>query len=160
MILKKEDRIVVSETFFLDEFIDPITYEKEGQNSINKIDKRLITIAQYIRDNIKASVTINSWSSGGQYQESGLRQDNTTTGAKLSQHKAGKAIDIKVKGVSSKDILEFVKQHAKQLYDLGLRRIEDISITPTWFHLDLKEHGLGRVIRIIDKVKETGKIVA
>lgn len=150
----------VSPHFVLQEFIDPVTFEQEGEHSIDLIDKKLIDIAEFIRTDIGLPVTINDWHTGGQYKESGLRNKNTTTGAKKSAHKLGKGIDVKVKGYGGKEWYEYVKKNAKKLYDLGLRRIEDKKIATTWCHMDTKEHGKKGVIQVVDLTEVVEEINA
>lgn len=147
-----------SKYFIVQEFINPTTYERLGDDSINLIDSKLIDIAEFIREDIGLPITINNWHNGGQYEESGLRDKDSTTGAPKSTHKLGKGIDLKIKGYSGKEWYNYVKANSKQLYDLGLRRIEDKSIATTWCHMDTKEHGLKDTIQIIDKVKVTETI--
>ena len=142
----------VSEHFILEEFINPETLKVEKENSLKLIDKRLIDIAEFIRVDLGLPITINNWHTGGQYHESGLRDKNTTTGSKLSQHKLGKAIDVKAAGYGGAEWYSYVKKNAKKLYDLGVRRIEDKSIATTWCHIDTKEHG-GKFIQVVDLTK-------
>lgn len=140
----------VSKHFDLREFVDPATFEQEGEHSAELIDKKLIDIAEFVREELGKPVAINNWHTGGQFKESGLRNQNTSTGAKKSAHKLGKAIDVKSSGMGGKEWYEFVKKHAKKLYDLGLRRIEDKKIATTWCHMDTKEHGKKGVIQVVD----------
>lgn len=147
----------VSEHFDLREFVDPITYAQKSSAAIDLIDRKLIGIAEFIRNKIGQPVTINNWHNGGQFKESGLRNKNTSTGAKLSQHKLGKAIDTKVNGYDGQKWYDFVKENAKELYDLGVRRIEDKSLATTWLHIDTKEHGK-KCIQVIDLTKVVEEI--
>ena len=144
--------------FIVQEFINPTTYEKLGDDSIDLIDSKLIDIAEFIREDIGLPITINNWHNGGQYKESGLRDKDSTTGAPKSTHKLGKGMDLKIKGWGGKEWYEYVKKNFKQLYGLGLRRIEDKSIATTWCHMDTKEHGLKDTIQVVDKVKVTETI--
>jgi hypothetical protein len=153
-------RISVSANFFLDEFIDPVTYSERGAASRDMIDRRLIDIAQFIRTKLGRGITVNNWFTGGRFKESGLRRADTKTGRPLSQHKIGKAIDVKASGMTGADWRKFVEENAKELFNLGVRRIEDESLTPTWLHIDLRPHDLGRVIRVVDLTKETAQIKA
>jgi hypothetical protein len=152
-------RIKVTDNFFLDEFIDPLTYN-DLDNGLSKIDKRLFQIAQFIRIKTGKSVTINNWFTGGQFKESGLRRSNTTTGQPLSMHKIGKAIDLKIAGWNGKMWRVFIEANAADLFALGVRRIEDDKLATTWLHIDLKEHTLGKFIRVIDLTKQTALIKA
>jgi hypothetical protein len=147
----------VSEHFDIREFVDPTTYAQQSNRSIDFIDRRLIDIAEFVRVKVGKVVSINTWHVGGQFKESGLRNKNSTTGAKLSQHKLGKAIDLKAIGFTGPEWYNFVKENAKALYDLGVRRIEDKSLATTWLHIDLKEHGK-KCIQVVDLVKVVEEI--
>ncbi len=149
---------MVSKNFVIQEFVDKDTFDKEGDKSIDLLDKRVIDIAQFLRDDIGLPITINNWHTGGQYHESGLRDFNTKTGAKNSAHKKGQAIDVKAKGYDGQKWYDYVVKNAKKLYDLGLRRIEDKSIATTWCHMDIKEHGIKNTITIINLTKVTETI--
>jgi hypothetical protein len=58
-------RIQVSDNFYLDEFIDPVTYNKFGYKSQRYIRQEVINIAQLLRDFTGLSITINNWATGG-----------------------------------------------------------------------------------------------
>lgn len=141
--------------FEIEEFIDPVTFEAEGEQSILRIDYKLIDIAEFIRVDTGLPVTINNWHTGGQYKESGLRNKDSKTGAPKSTHKLGKGIDVKIKNYYGLDWYNYVKKNAKKLYELGLRRIEDKSMATTWCHMDTKEHGFKDTIQIVDLTKVT-----
>lgn len=151
----------IGKYFVLEEFINPNDFSEHKEKSIELIDNRLIKIADFIRETVGKSVTINDWHTGGKFYESGLREQNTKTGAKKSAHKEGKAIDVKVSGFGGKEWYDFVKKYAKDLYQLGARRIEDKSLATTWLHIDTKEHGYPNVITVIDldSVVEKIKII-
>lgn len=150
----------ISEHFVAQEFIDPVTFEQEGENAITFIDNKLIAINEFIRTETGLPVTINNWHTGGQFKESGLRNKNTTTGAKKSAHKLGKATDSKIKGWGGQEWYDFIVKHAKRLYDLGLRQIEDKSLATTWGHLSTREHGKKGIIQVVDLTKITEEINA
>jgi len=129
------ERIQCTKSFFQDEFIYP-------NGDFNKVDSKLVIVAQWIRDTLGKPVTINNYATGGQYKESGLRDINTTTGAKKSAHKEGKAIDIKVKGMTAKEVFDWCLDHQIELYAMGIREIEDNKYTPTWTHLGTRGNHL------------------
>ncbi|TAJ71168.1 MAG: hypothetical protein EPO45_20325 [Sphingobium sp.] len=153
----EDKKMKISKNFVLQEFVYPEAFAKHGADAIDFIDKKLIDIAEFIRTKIGVPITINNWHTGGQFKESGLRNPNTTTGAKLSQHKLGKAIDTKAKGYDGQKWYDFVKANSKALYDLGVRRIEHKSLATTWLHIDLKEHGK-KCIQVVDLVKVVEEI--
>lgn len=154
------NRIKVSDNFYLDEFICVEVYHSDRENSIRHIDNRLIDIAQWFRSKTGSSVTINNYwsyyleninrenvvelvySNKSIYKERGLRSIKSTTGAKLSAHKTGQAIDIDIKGMTAYSMYMLAKENARKLYELGVRRIEHFSLTggnaSGWLHLDTK----------------------
>lgn len=133
-------RIACTKSFYQDEFVYP-------GGDFQKVDPKLVIAAQWIRDQLGKPVTINNYATGGQYKESGLRDINTKTGAKKSAHKEGKAIDIKVKGMTAKEVYDWCLLKQMELYALGIREIEDNACTPTWTHLSTRGNWLA--IKII-----------
>ncbi len=93
------------------------------------MDKRIITIADYLRESLKTPITINNWHIGGQRNESGLRAWNTTTGAAWSQHKYGRAADLHFEGLKPEDVRNYIRKNFAVLSAMGLTTIE--KDTPT-----------------------------
>ena len=136
----------VSEHFDLREFIDPVTFRLRGEKSIELIDARIISIAEAVRQLTDCPVTINDWHTGGHYKESGLRIFSTSTGAKFSQHKYGRAVDLKVKGMDAEDVRNLIRQNWSMFHNLGLTTIE--KDTPSWVHVDCRNTGLEKLYEI------------
>tara|TARA_R100000664_G_C2697776_1_gene99339 strand:+ start:103 stop:540 length:438 start_codon:yes stop_codon:yes gene_type:complete len=135
----------VSSNFNLKEFIDPYTYGKFGDSSIWFIDSRIITLAQFIRERLGKACTINNWHLGGQYQYSGFRPPQCTVGGKLSQHRFGRGIDIKVSGMAQNgapELREDIIKNYSIYRKVGLTTIEDGEFAPTWCHIDIRETNL------------------
>jgi len=108
---------------------------------------RIIMAVQYLREKTGLSITINNWATGGQYKESGLRRMDTTTGARWSQHKYGRALDLKVSGKSPKEVHAIIHEHSKYLVDNQLlTTVENVNATPTWTHIDCRYTGLDRIL--------------
>lgn len=175
-------RIRVSRNFYLDEFVDPYTYFNKSDHGLSMVDPRLFKIAQLIRNLYGSGIRINSW--WWYYEKykleysvkkiiyniehsktisrwSGIRTNRTKIGAGRSAHRlmhTGKGLGMDIKG-NSKVFFKIVKKHAKRFYDLGLRRLEDISITPSWLHMDLlKRNTKPNSIRVVDRTKSTETI--
>lgn len=154
------NRIKVSDNFFLDEFICPCIYHDRQEKSIEHIDNRLIALAQWIRSKTGVSITINNYwryyleninnakvvemvyANKSVFKERGLRNINTGTGAKLSAHKTGQAIDVDITGMTANAMFTWAKENKADLYRLGVRRIEHYSLTGGtgrgWMHMDVK----------------------
>ena len=135
-------RYQITENFHLDEFIHPDYMRKFGQNALWFIDHRIVTIAQELRTDLGVPITINNYETGGQYKSSGLRVQSAKIGAKYSQHKYGRAIDCKFKGISIQEAFDFLMHNQGKYFNLGLTTIENIEDTPTWLHLDCRLTGL------------------
>lgn len=130
----------ISNNFDLVELVDPVTYKSRGDKSIELLDNRLITLVQAFRDFFAVPITINNWATGGQYHESGLRQLDTTTGAKFSQHKYGRAADIKIPGITPEEARQTIRKNWAFFKSKGLTTIE--NNTPSWIHADCRFTGL------------------
>lgn len=144
-------RIQVSENFYLDEFIGPDTYRKFEAQSQRYIRKEMILAAQFIRTMSGLSITINNWSAGGSYKESGLRDFNTTTGASYSAHKFGAAIDLKIGNLTSFEMVELIKDYEQDLIDIGICRYENPKFTQgnrDWLHIDSLWTGSNELIMV------------
>lgn len=169
-------RIKLSKSLHLDELIDPVTYFTELDNGLSKIDNSLIDIFQLLRDKYGKPIRINGWWKYlpsdmtvfnpldflklMEYNKvpvwSGYRSKFCLIGASKSAHKLGKAIDPKG---DEKELYKIVKENAKLFYDLGVRRLEDISITNGWLHIDTLEiNTKPNSIRVVDLTKCTKTI--
>lgn len=136
----------VSANFQLKEFVDPATYTARGEKSIELIDLRIITLAQFCRDFFKTGIIINNWHMGGQYKESGLRSFETATGARFSQHKYGRAVDLRFHDLKCEDVRNVIRQNWPLFKAAGLTTIE--KGTPTWVHADVRFTGLETLFEV------------
>ena len=135
----------ISENFDLQEFVPKEVYAKFGDASLQFIDKRIVDVVQLLRDLTGKAVTVNNWHTGGKYNESGYRVPDTKTGAFYSQHKSGRAADVKVAGMTPKEVVALILKNKKSFMDLGLTTIENTDATPTWTHLDCRWTGLSDI---------------
>lgn len=174
--MKAEARIKVAENFFLDEFVDPHTYYSNPDRGRNVMDERLFKIAQAVRDTYGKPLAINNWwpfmaayrKPGKTFNSleflywceakrisvwSGYRSPLSHVGAKTGAHYKGLAIDLKAPG---RDLFKIVKNEAEYYYYLGVRRLEDPRITPTWLHIDTWERNTEpNSIRVVDLKRAT-----
>ncbi|MGL4598507.1 MAG: hypothetical protein ACRCYO_13400 [Bacteroidia bacterium] len=170
----------------MDELIDPVTYFSKKDNGLSLIDPCIIDIIQFLRDKYTKPLTINEWwihlpidlkifdpaSFLGVMQAkkvkvwSGIRTNLCEIGAVNSAHrlrneKIFRAFDIRDNNSISEELLlmKIVRENAKDLYNLGLRRVEDVSMTNGWLHGDtLNKNCQENSIRVIDKKKCTETI--
>ena len=97
-------------------------------------DRALLTL-DMLRDQY-GEMIINNWRSGGQYQYRGFRPANSTTGSEFSQHKYGRAFDIKFLdipvGVVQQDCID-------KKYDC-FKYITAIELNTSWLHFDCRNY--------------------
>lgn len=138
-------KVKIAANFHLWEFLPEETFiELSTPVSISLIDSRIIGISQFVRDRFGKPTTINDWKSGGKYNYSGYRpydlmhdpRNTRIRFAKNSQHKFGRAVDLKVRGISSEEVQQDIRDNYKELYQpLGLTRME--LATVGWTHVDV-----------------------
>jgi len=93
-------------------------------------------MAQFIRDRFGRPMTINNYLAGGNYQYSAFRDSSCQIGAANSQHRHGRAIDFRIKGMEPADIREDIRLHFDLFRGTGLTTME--ADTPTWVHVDCR----------------------
>jgi hypothetical protein len=136
----------VSKNFILQEFIDPVTWKEYGNSSLWFIDRRVILIAQKLRDKFGKPITINNWDSGGTEGLSGYRPPDANIGGFKSQHKFGRAADLKIYGMplnGANELRDEITKHFNDIYyPLGLTVIENGNYAKDWCHFDCRWTGL------------------
>lgn len=126
----------LTKSFVLQEFIPKSIYAQFGDKSVQFLDPRLPILVQEIRNLWGKSITINNWNIGGTYHESGFRHPTTGTGATLSQHKFGRAGDLKSADTDYNEFRQFIRDNFTHLNKFGLTTIE--LGTSTWLHIDMR----------------------
>ncbi|MGH8235412.1 MAG: hypothetical protein ACREXP_00130 [Steroidobacteraceae bacterium] len=124
-------------SFGLQELVPPIIYNSRGESAWELLDERALMTLQALRDAL-GPITVNNWHSGGAFKESGLRSFDTSTGAKYSQHKFGRAFDCKFGKVTPREAADYILKHPER-FPL-LTTIENPDATPTWLHVDCRNH--------------------
>ena len=145
----------VSKNFYLTEFVSKNIYDQFGEKSIWFIDPRIISLAQFTRDFFGKSITINNWWDEGdavqkampdERQYSGFREPACTIGGNLSQHRYGRATDIKVSGLTPQEVYTAIIAANDKFMAAGLTTMEDIRDTRTWNHLDIRNTGSDKLL--------------
>ena len=121
--------------FAIQELVYPEIYESRSWRCWELLDERALRSLSAIREKF-GPLTVNDWHWGGNYKESGLRSFTTQTGAKLSQHRFGRAFDIKPKEAVIQDVYEYILGHPREFKFIST--LENIEATPTWVHFDTR----------------------
>ena len=132
----KKDLIMFNYTpehFDIKELVDKKTYDSLGKRSIELLDPYMLWTIDRLRERY-GSITINNWAWGGQYQFSGFRPKNCSIGALYSQHRLGKAFDLKFKDYSAEQIRALIKVNYNE-DDFKFISCVELD-TPTWVHID------------------------
>ena len=121
--------------FKIYELVDPVTYNKYGQRAWQFLDPKALMLIDKLRE-VFGSCTINNWKWNGSYKWSGLRTPSCIIGASMSQHRFGRAFDLKFKNISAPEVRKAIKEDAGYWEAQGLCGME--NKTPTWVHIDTR----------------------
>ncbi len=132
--------------FKVQELVPPKIYRSFGDSSLWFIDQQAFEVLLAIRELVDKPCVINNWHVGGTYTMSGFRTPKMTVGAKLSQHRFGRAFDMKFRDILNKDAYDTIVKSAEPLMALGLTTLEDLSMTATWIHMDCRWTGLDHIL--------------
>lgn len=129
----------LTNNFYLQEFVPKSYFNKMKDNATILIDDRMVKLAQFVRDRYKLPITINNWhyQKEGVYNFRGYRPANCKYGAKLSQHKYGRAFDFHI-DMPLTEVFADIILNKEKFMSKGLRAIESIERSKTWIHLDVR----------------------
>ena len=146
----------LSKNFELREFVPKEIFNNWGTRALRFIDPKLPIIAQGVKEYFNGRlVTINNWAYGGSRNYSGFRPYDCLVGAKQSQHKSGRAIDLIVKGIKSEDVYKEIIDSQQYFVTLGVTAIEEN--TNGWTHLSCEWTDKTDIMVITNKKKGDGK---
>lgn len=114
------------------ELLPPSLYEASGASALIVMDARILFDLDRIREYYGRPLTVNNWHLGGPFSQRGFRNANNT-GAKLSQHRFGRAIDFDINGIPAEQFRTDVK--AGKLASV-LTYVTRIEIDTSWVHID------------------------
>jgi hypothetical protein len=123
--------------FALNEVVHPGAIQALGERAWTLMDERILRGADWLRE-LFGPCTINGKFGGKGFTESGLRDPFTATGAKFSQHKFGRALDLKFHNVTCKEVYDYIIRNPGQARENGITTVEDIAFTGTWLHIDCR----------------------
>jgi len=125
----------ITKHFILEELVNPKVISDYGNFGWDLLDEGLLKVLDHLRE-VFGSCKVNDYVFGGGYINSGLRVD---WGSPTSAHREGMAFDLKFKKATVTEVYDYIIANQEMLYEMGLRRVENINFTPTWLHIDSKE---------------------
>jgi len=136
-------KLKISDNFDIRELVHPDIFDICGMRSKAYINPHLPTTLETLKrcltellDSDKVeSVVVNNWIWGGAYIDSGLRLPRGNVGSKLSGHKFGTCADTKYNHHTPQEVFAFITEN-QELFPY-ISRMEDISATPTWNHIEV-----------------------
>lgn len=141
--------LYIPKRFILQELVSPPMFKEWGARCWEFLDPRWLVTIDTIAQRY-GTTTINTWHLGGDKTESGLRDPRTTTGAGMSQHKFGRAGDMRFKNKTPQEVHADLIKNAVLFPEL--RVLEAIASTPTWVHADVRQHSQPQQIWIVNPV--------
>lgn len=123
--------------FQLHEVVPASVIQARGEKGWELMDDRILMGADWLRQ-VHGSCVINGKIGDTVFRESGLRDPLTDTGAKFSQHKFGRALDLKFLKVDTKTVYNYILANQAEARRNGITTIEDIKDAPTWIHIDCR----------------------
>lgn len=142
------------ENFPLKELVDPKFLKDYKESDVwDMLDEQALRALQELRTRF-GRIVVNGLYKGHTFTESGLRTKTTKTGAKASQHKLGKAFDLKFLDTTEHKVYDWILNNQAKAYVIGIRRIENITFTGRegdagWLHFDTKDTGAENAGKII-----------
>ncbi len=132
----------IKDYFIIQEFVDPLVYDKYKEVAWKFIDKKLLDCLLVIREGLNSPISINNWSYGGRFTQRGLRHNlsplvSSKEKLYLSAHIFGKAIDFDVSGMTSIEVREWITNNPDK-FPCKIRLERNLNGKPiTWVHLDI-----------------------
>lgn len=121
--------------FIVQELVPKEIYDRYKEDSLIFIDNRILITLDYIRDYFNVAVLVNNWHQGGLLDERCFRLWSTSTGARLSQHKLGKAVDYDVVGLTAEEVRQEILANQDSTFFKYITRME---LGTSWNHNDVK----------------------
>ena len=126
------------------ELLPPDLYRAYNKRGIFFFDINALVTLDALRDRY-GYCTVNNWFWGGDFKWSGFRPWDCPEGARLSQHKFGRAFDCKFRNVTADEVREDMRKadcfnpDSKRPFPYEfqlIRRVENYE-NMNWFHFDL-----------------------
>jgi len=135
---------LIAENFIIEELVCKDVFDRFGQTAWQFFDPRLIITLDWIRNRLNKPVFINSWDSGGKFDERGYRCIQCSLVQKaitqkrlyVSPHMLGQGADLDVQGMVAEEIRQWLIKN-KNIIPYPIRLEDGVS----WVHCDVQDTG-------------------
>ena len=147
---RKENLIrQVKANFDIRELVCPHTYERWGDElSWQFLQADLLEVIYVLRSQLlKVPMIVNTWASGGQFDERGLRCNmcelvKSKSSIYLSPHCMGAAIDFHTNSIEPEKIRNLIRMNWRKYSSVPIRLERDVN----WVHIDVFDRGKDTLI--------------
>jgi hypothetical protein len=117
------------------ELVDRGTFERMGDNALSLFSPEVLIALDDLREYFNTSITVNNWSTEGQFQWRGWRTPEKARelSSPNSQHAKGNAFDCTIKWYTAAEARKIIV--ANQNHEL-LKRITRLEDGVSWLHFD------------------------
>lgn len=130
--------------FSIKELVTPQMYSDWGDKCWSLFDDRLLRMIDMLREELGPCV-INDWSWGGNFQHSGIRDEHFYGSAEKylasrSQHKYGRAVDLKFNKMPAQEVRKYLIEHKDQYADIKFVECGPLRSGKNmdWVHIDVR----------------------
>lgn len=133
----------VRANFDVRELVCPHTYERWGSDSWMFLQADLLEVIYVLRYRLlKVPMIVNTWASGGQFDERGLRCNmcdlvKSKSSIYLSPHCMGAAIDFHTNEMTPEEIRNLIRANWRKYSFVPIRLERDVN----WVHIDVFDRG-------------------
>lgn len=118
--------------------LPPSVYKARGVKGLEIMDINVLRFIDRLRKNLGVPLTVNNWSVGGGYSQSGLRDVNhygtyEAMEKSVSMHKYGKALDFRSNHIFAHEVRKHIIEN-KHLYP----EVSFLEVGRTWVHVDCR----------------------
>lgn len=131
--------------FTIQELVPEREYQDLGMNCRWLLDPVAVHVLKLMRQ-VYGPLTVNDWSFGGDFQYSGYRPPDCSVGAHYSQHKFGRAFDVKSEQYTPDQIREGIMANQELWLDAGLTTLESGKIATSWVHFDTRPTNMDEIM--------------
>ncbi len=135
--------------FTPEELVPKVQFAMLKERSLILLDARILWTADKLRERY-GKIIINDWSFDGELQYSGWRPGDCKTGATFSQHKYGRALDLKFPEANIEDVIHDMRHRGdRPIY----QHIGAVEVGLPWLHIDCRNRA-GEILFFEPEKKE------